>query len=220
MTFLETMAGNWVKFVGAALLAGLVVGWCSGRRPSGDVKAWENRVQAYQADSIRFEQGIRLLRGFVRLAEDSARVARERAIAYKAQADQLRQDATLHRKQADHLFGQLADKTSAADSLPVVVAAYEARTQEATTLRHENASLRDAFEAQRRALALMQFALDSATNAADSALARLAIADDLLRDRQTDRCRILWFDCPSRTTTLVVGAVAGFAGGLYVATSH
>ena len=74
------------------------------------------------------------------------------------------------------------------------------------------------FAAQQQATARLTAALDTSKAESELLTRRLAIADDLLRDRpKTDRCRVLWFDCPSRTTTFVAGAVLGAVGGVYVA---
>ena len=195
-----------------AFLLGLIVD-AAWRPAPPDVKVWENRVIAYQRDSVGFEKSLSLLNGQIASLEESARVATREAIALKAQADRNRQLATAAKSRADSIMATVANT----DTL-VPRAAYEARTAEAVELRAEVGSLRDAFAAQQQATARLTAALDTALIVHGQLKARLDIADDLLRDRpKTDRCRVLWFNCPSRTTTFVVGAVLGAVGGVYVA---
>jgi len=206
----RTLKASLLAF--GAFLLGLIVD-AAWRPVPPDVKAWENRVIAYQRDSVGFEKSLSLLNGQIASLEESARVATREAVALKAQADRNRQLATAAKSRADSIMATVANT----DTL-VPRAAYDARTEEAVALRSEVGSLRDAFAAQQQATARLTAALDTSKAESELLTRRLAIADDLLRDRpKTDRCRVLWFDCPSRTTTFVAGAVLGAVGGVYVA---
>lgn len=211
-----TLRNSLIVF--GVFLLGLIVD-ATMRPAPPDVKHWENRVEAYQADSVRSEHVIAMLYGTV--AREKARGDSLSAVAgaLKQRADGFSRAGAYERKRADSLIVLLGVTNTAQDSLVVMTNAYEARTAEAVELRAEVGSLRDAFAAQQQATARLAVALVASDSVANQLSKRLAIADDLIRDRpQPERCRILWMACPSRTTTFVVGAVAGLAGGLYVAT--
>jgi sugar-specific transcriptional regulator TrmB len=200
-----------------AAVAGFLVGQVFRPVPP-DVKIWEARVASYQ-DSVRtFERTVDLLHGSLAKAEDSARTLSSLASSSQAVADREARAKALIKVRADSLLNALGHATTAADSVPVLVVALEARTQQAEAAESEVVSLRQSIVFQQQAFTRLTAALDTSKVISDSLTRRLASADDLLRDRpKNDRCRILWVNCPSRTTTFVVGAVLGVVGGIYVA---
>lgn len=208
------------RLVLAACLGGFLLGAFVGAkwRPAPpDVRAWERRVTAYQRDSVEFERVVSILHGTVARLEDSARTLETRRAAAVARADVAAARGRQLGRKADSLTASLAYSRTAADSVPVLVAALDARTEEAASTRQENASLREALARQIEATGRLQVALATADQLADSLGHRLAIADDLLRDRPpTDRCRILFLPCPSRTVSFIGGAVLGGAVAAYV----
>lgn len=205
--------------VGGFLL-GLTVGsiW---RPVPPDVAQWEARVVRYQKDSADFERAIAVLHGQRARLEDSARtLATERAVLV-SQADEAKRRARDARRMADSAVANLDSAKTAADSVPVLVAALTARTEEANQAHAEADTLRSALGNAVAESLVLRGVITTQDSVIATVTNRLRIADDLLRDRpQTDRCRVLWFNCPSRTTTFIVGAVLGAAGGLYVATGR
>lgn len=214
------MSGD-LKFALAAV-AGLIVGviFASVVRPvPPDVRAWEDRVAAHGRTIDEKDRENDYLLGVVARWEDSARTLEKVAGVAVATANSVANERRKEKTRADSLVVALQKQTSARDSIPVLVAALDARTAQAEAGEREIVSLREGMAAQIAATGRLMAALDTAQTVAQELAKRLAIADDLLRDRpQTDRCKVLWFDCPSRTTAFVVGAVLGVVGGVYVAT--
>ncbi len=202
--------------VGGFLL-GLSIGSLHWTPP--DVKVWEDRVARYQKDSTAYERMLATYAGERARLVDAARQAEARRAAATIVADLERIAGRVQQERADSLVAALKNKPTQSDSVPVLVQALEARTEEAQTAHRENESLREGLG---NAVA-ESLVLRGVINTQDSVIAtvtnRLAIADELLRNRpQPERCRVLWFNCPSRTTAFVAGAA--LASGAFVLVQH
>lgn len=188
-------------------------------RPApADVQRWGDRVAAYQKDSSETAKVVALLQGEKARLEDSARTLETERAEAVARADEKEAQANQAQGRANAATARLAAAMTLRDSFNVMVTAYNERTVEATALRGTVMNLRAGMSKQISATFVLRSVTIKADSITNRVTNRLRIADDLLRDRPAnDRCRMLWFNCPSRTTTFVVGAVLGVAGGLYVA---
>jgi hypothetical protein len=144
----------------------------------------------------------------------------ERETIYVARVDTVRVrihalDTAARRLQT--LADSLAGVAQAAHDSGSWRAAYDARTEEADTLRRAIAQRDTAFDFEHRAR------LD-ADQRADILTHRLTVSEDLntrLADdvRRAAECRWLWFKCPSRMRVAVVAGAVGATVGA-VALSH
>lgn len=196
-------------------LWGLAVGGIIRPTPP-DVAKWEARVAAYQKDSLAFERALAVLHGERARLDDSVRTLNAALKVAVAKADVAAGDKRAAKHRADSLTAALATKASAADSLPVVVQALEVRTAQADAAEKEVAQLRAGLGNAVQETLVLRGVINTQDSVIATVTKRLAVADELLRNRPVvKRCSLI---CPSPTTTFILGAALGAVGGIYVAT--
>lgn len=180
-----------------AFALGLLIGHGCRPYPSADAQPWDRRVQQLLADSTRVQREVADLRA-------TAVALGSRAETLTRLAQRSATTAAIHRQRADSLAEALSGAEGVRDSLTVLAAAYEARSDEAT-------GWRVSYEVQLAATARLRAAAGVSDSQAAVLTARVADLEQALRDRPVPaRCRVLGLvDCPSRTAMLGVGLVAG-----------
>jgi hypothetical protein len=142
------------------------------------------------------------------VAAESLRASQRRD---SARAESFEQIAQAEQKRADSLEAAAATAKTAADSATTYHAALDERTAEVRTLEAAS-GVKDSEITKANARA------DSLEKAGARESARAARADSVMRSaiaevqRREPPCRVLFFSCPSRTTSAFAGAVVGAVG--------
>jgi hypothetical protein len=207
----------WYVYV-AAIALPLSVGYCMGHSGSSvDTKQWESRIERYQQDSAKYVENDKADQTRIKRLDSLAQDAITQRVRAEARAEVEHQQGLVLKTRADAVIAELDSVATTVDSIRLLQEAYTDRTEEAGSLRRENVNLRQAMQAQIEVSAKLQAMVEEEQSSHAATRKRLAIADDLLRDRpKAQTCKIGFVRCPSRTASFIGGVALGVVGVVLV----